>query len=163
MHREASHISIPRGVGARRMPIRWHLHQILPRDRRRADQIRAKGVSRHLRGRTLPRPIAGSTNRNESNEQNHQEAGNSHTGSSNKPNYTPKPGSKNWQTDGQIPRSKPDQPQSFGALGTGWGRAVIRAPSMRSSLLTPGPSPRHNKMILVPFSEQACGKLSPKL
>jgi len=32
---------------------------------------------------------------------------------------------------------------------------------MRSSLLTPVPSPRHNKMILVPFSEQPCGKRFP--
>jgi hypothetical protein len=38
VHREASHISIPRRVGPR-TPIRWHLDEILLRDRRRADQI----------------------------------------------------------------------------------------------------------------------------
>src|SRR5580704_10584684 len=41
-----------------------------------------------------------------------------------------------------------------GPLALDGGEPYCRAPSMRSSLLTPASSPGHDKMILVPFSEQ---------
>jgi hypothetical protein len=45
-----------------------------------------------------------------------------------------------------------------GPLALDGGEPYCRAPSMRSTLLTPASSPCRNKMILVPFSEQTVEK-----
>ena len=163
VHRVASHISVPRGVGARRMPIRWHLDEILVRDRRRADQSELKEFTAACEDelcRTAS-PAAQTETNPTSRTIRRQEIRIQVPPISRiiPPNLT----AKNCQTDGQITRSKPDQPQSFGALGTGWGRAVMQGPvyAESSSYTRVKPPPQQNDSCSI--FRTTCGKGSPKL
>jgi hypothetical protein len=53
---------------------------------------------------------------------------------------------------------KPDQEQVRGPPHSIWGRTVEKGPAYAGHLSTPSSSTCGNKMILVPFSEQTCGK-----
>jgi hypothetical protein len=63
----------------------------------------------------------------------------------------------------QITRSRPDQPQSFGALGTGWGRAILQGPVYAefSSYTCVKPLPQQNDSCSI--FRTTCGKGSPNL
>ena len=162
LDRVADHISI-RASRSARMPIRWHLHRNPEAQSPKVNQSELKEFTAACEDELCrtPSPAAQTETNPTSRTIRRQEIRIQVPPISRiiPPNLT----AKNCQTDGQITRSKPDEPQSFGALGTGWGRAILQGPvyAESSSYTRVKPPPRQNDSCSIFRTD--CGKPSPKL